>query len=390
MPLHGMEKIGKMFEKNALRINEAKEKGQKVMGTYCLYTPLEMAMAAGAIPVSLCGTRQDAVPQAETVLPRTLCPLIKSSYGFMLNDSCVYLAASDLVVCDTTCDGKKKMYELMATQKNMQVLQLPQQQDDERALPYWADQFALMEARIEKDFGVAISEDSLRDAIQLANRERLALKRVMDTAKHTPSPLTGMQLVEVSFKTSFFPDKEEGIAVLNDLADEVEELIAKGEAPLPASAPRVLVTGVPVGIGSHKVIKLLDDSGASVVCLDNCSAYKKTQIITEAGPGDSKETMRTALARRYLDVHCSVMSPNPNRYTVLRDLAKEFSVDAVVDLTWQGCHTYNVEAYTVKKFVTEELGLPSLHLETDYSESDTEQLRVRIEAFLEMVRERKQ
>ena len=48
-----------------------------------------------------------------------------------------------------------------------------------------------------------------------------------------------------------------------------------------------------------------------------------------------------------------------------------------------------MEAFKVKKFVTEELGLPSLHLETDYSESDTEQLRVRIEAFLEMVRDKK-
>ncbi|MDL2267560.1 2-hydroxyacyl-CoA dehydratase family protein, partial [Desulfovibrio sp. OttesenSCG-928-G15] len=76
-------------------------------------------------------------------------------------------------------------------------------------------------------------------------------------------------------------------------------------------------------------------------------------------------------------------------YEVLAELVKEFQVDAVVDLTWQGCHTYNVEAYSVKKFVTEELGLPGLHLETDYATSDTEQLRVRIEAFLEMASRKK-
>ncbi|WP_418716688.1 2-hydroxyacyl-CoA dehydratase, partial [Bilophila wadsworthia] len=59
--------------------------------------------------------------------------------------------------------------------------------------------------------------------------------------------------------------------------------------------------------------------------------------------------------------------------------------DAVVDLPWQGCQTYAVESWSVKKFVREELDLPFLQIVTDYSEADTEQLKVRIEAFLEML-----
>jgi benzoyl-CoA reductase/2-hydroxyglutaryl-CoA dehydratase subunit BcrC/BadD/HgdB len=56
-----------------------------------------------------------------------------------------------------------------------------------------------------------------------------------------------------------------------------------------------------------------------------------------------------------------------------------------VDLTWQACHTYNIESFQVAKLVQDNFGLPFLHIETDYSESDTEQLRVRIQAFLEMI-----
>ncbi|MFQ9866566.1 MAG: 2-hydroxyacyl-CoA dehydratase [Bilophila wadsworthia] len=93
----------------------------------------------------------------------------------------------------------------------------------------------------------------------------------------------------------------------------------------------------------------------------------------------------TELAGRYLDTPCSVMSPNPNRYTALRELTEAFQADAVVDLTWQGCQTYDVESWSVKKFVREELDLPFLQIVTDYSEADTEQLKVRIEAFLEML-----
>ena len=79
------------------------------------------------------------------------------------------------------------------------------------------------------------------------------------------------------------------------------------------------------------------------------------------------------------------MSPNTGRIELLDRLIAEFSVDGVVDLTWQACHTYNIEAYTIGRFVREQRRLPFLHLETDYSTSDTEQLRVRIEAFLEML-----
>lgn len=388
MAIKSLEKIGKVFEHNVPALTEAKEAGKKVVGTYCIYSPGEIALAAGAIPVSLCGTRQDAVPAAEEILPRTLCPLIKSSYGFLLNDSCPYMAAADLVVADTTCDGKKKMFEHLAKDKNLMVLQLPQNQDEQEALPYWTRQFHLLVERMERDLGVEITEANLYDAIRLMDRERLALKRVMDTAKHIPAPVTGMQLVELSFKTSFFPDKEYGIALLEEVAEELEALNAQGVSPFTKDTPRILVTGVPVGIGSHKVVQLLEACGASVVCLDNCISYKKTRGNVNPAPGAMKDTMLRALAKKYLNIPCSVMSPNPFRYDVIAELAKEFSVDAVVDITWQGCHTYNVEAFSVKKFVMDTLGLPALHLETDYSESDTEQLRVRIEAFLEMVREK--
>jgi benzoyl-CoA reductase/2-hydroxyglutaryl-CoA dehydratase subunit BcrC/BadD/HgdB len=389
MKIESIDKIGKTFETNVLRLTEAKDAGKKVVGTYCLYSPSEMALAAGAIPVSLCGTRQDAVPAAETVLPRTLCPLIKSSYGFMLNDSCAYLAASDIVICDTTCDGKKKMFELMGKEKNMMVLQLPYNQSTGASLPYWLKQFELLEERLEADLGCEITFESLRDAIALSNRERTAVKRVLDTAKHNPSPLTGTQMVEMCFKTAFFPDKEMGIALLNEVADELEEKIRAGESPLPSSAPRILLTGVPIGLGSHKVVKLLDECGASPVCLDNCSGYKKTRLMVDIDDAKDQADIMRILARRYLDIPCSVMSPNPHRYETLRELASDFAVDAVVDLTWQGCHTYAVESYSIKKFITGELNLPCLLLETDYSESDTEQLRVRIESFLEMVNEHK-
>ncbi len=379
MKCPSFDRITTAFEKNVINLNEARENGKKVVGQFCLYSPSEIALAAGAIPVSLCGTRNDSIPAAEEILPRSLCPLIKSSFGFALKDSCPYLAAADIVVADTTCDGKKKMYELLAEFKPMAILQLPQIQDG-NALSYWRGQFEGLVRRLETEFGVIITDDKLREAVRLMNRERLALKAVMDLAQRRPSPISGVELVEVAFKTSFFPDKEKGIAMLLELAEELGGFADAGHCTGNPDAPRILLTGVPVGMGSHKVVRLIEECGGSVVCLDNCSAYKKTRVMM-----DESADPLTAMAERYLNVPCAVMSPNPNRYTALAEMARDFSVDAVVDLIWHGCQTYAVESWSLKKYVRDTLGKPFLHIETDYSETDSEQLKVRIEAFLEML-----
>lgn len=376
MPFKSLETFNTVTDRNVLALQEAKAAGRKVVGQYCIYSPLEIALAAGAIPVSLCGTKNDSIAIAESMLPRSLCPLVKSSFGFALQDSCPYLAASDIVVADATCDGKKKMYELLNDYKPVVLLQLPQIQNEDAAL-YWRGQFAGLVARLEKEFSVSISREKLLDAVRLTNRLRRALKGVLDLARRKPSPLSGMDILSLCFRASFMPDYEQCIALLDDIAREIANA-APAEAQ--TEGPRILLTGVPTGMGSHKVVQLLETCGARVVCIDNCTCYKKVLLQM-----DETRDPLSELADRYLATHCSVMSPNPHRYEVLEALARDFQVDAVVDLTWQGCQTYDVESWSVKKFVREKLSLPFLQIVTDYSETDTEQLKVRIEAFLEML-----
>ena len=376
MAYASLERFRDVTGRNVLALLYPMAAATMVGGLYCIFSPRVWAGAAGASRVSLGATKHDSIPAAETMLPRSLCPLIKSSFGFALQDSCPYLAASDIVVADTTCDGKKKMYELLAAYKPLVLLQLPQIQDGE-AKAYWRAQYANLAARLEKDFGVPVTTDALREAIRLTNRLRRALKDVLDLAKRKPSPLTGMDLLDICFRASFMPDYEQAIALLQDIAAEIGGADAGTVSP---DAPRILLTGVPAGLGSHKVIQLLEACGASVVCIDNCTCYKKVRLMV-----DETADPLTELAGRYLDTPCSVMSPNPHRYAALRELAEAFQADAVVDLTWQGCQTYDVESWSVKQFVREELRLPFLQIVTDYSEADTEQLKVRIEAFLEML-----
>ncbi len=373
-------KLQQISDQNLLDIEHAKEMGRKVIGFYCLYSPVEMALAARAIPVSLCGTKNDPIEAAEKVLPRNLCPLIKSSYGFAATDTCPFFRFTDLVVGETTCDGKKKMFELLAEFRPMHVLQLPQNQDPATALPFWTRELKRFKERVEKETGTEISDGSLSAAICLMNGERRAKKALMDLAKMKPSPVSGMELLTIQFKSGFFMDKRQGMALMGEFIEEYQARPIRGEGPFLPGTPRILMTGVPVGLGSDKVVKLIEKAGANVVCFETCGGYRSVSLVDE-----QKDPLQ-AMAEKYLATPCSVMSPNPGRYTLLAELIEEFSVDGVVDLTWQACHTYNLESHGIGNFVKERFGLPFLHLETDYSEFDTEQLRVRIEAFLEMLK----
>jgi len=379
MTLPIMNTLQQIAEQNLLDIEQAKAAGRAVIGFYCLYSPTEIAVAADAIPLPLCGTRNAPIAAAEEILPRNLCPLIKSSFGFAVTDTCPFFRFSDIIIGDTTCDGKKKMFELLSRYKSTHVLQLPQNQDPATALPLWRAELERFKAIVEAKTGIRISDERLRAAIQLMNRERGARKALMDLGKNNPAPLDGSQVLEILFKIGFMADKEKGISLMTEVVAQAKSGALRSADSETGKKKRILLTGVPVGPGSDKVVKIIEQSGAVVVALENCSGYKQAFFVDE-----NKDPM-DALAEQYLATPCSVMSPNAGRFDLLDEMIREFSVDGIIDLTWQACHTYNIEAFRVNELVQDTLDIPALHLETDYAESDTEQLRVRIQAYLEML-----
>ena len=378
-----MEEIEGLRGENSIKIKEAHEAGKKVVGMYCVFSPSEIALAADAISVTLCGTTQEPIEAAERDLPRNLCPLIKSSYGFAITDTCPYFFFSDALLAETTCDGKKKMYELMGEIKPMHIMNLPQTAEDEDSLAIWRKEMDKFKNFLEEKFEVEITDDKLRDAIKLMNRERDVMKRVHKLNAHKPAPLSGMDLLKAQWLKGFNVDKEHGINIMEQLIEEVEERVENGIFAFDESAPRILVTGCPTGIGgADKVMISLEEAGASVVALENCTGYKGLDVMVDE---DQNKDPMDALAEKYLSTPCSCMTPNNSRLDLIKRLAEEYEVDGVLDLTWQACHTYAIESHSVKKYVENELGLSFIQIETDYSESDLGQIDTRVQAFLETI-----
>lgn len=363
-------------EMNLMKIKSAKENGRKVVGIYCNYCPQELILAAGAIPVGLCGTSEEPIAFAEQHLPRNLCPLIKSSYGMAVTDTCPFFHFSDLVIGETTCDGKKKMFEIMSSFKSVHVMQLPHLSDVPAAFSLWVEELRRLKDRLETELDVQITDESIWQAIEMINQERKAIKAIFDLNRADPPLLSGLELLTIAWSRNFSSDKKEMIERMSGLAHAAPEREPQTSAP----RPRVLLTGCPVGIGTEKVIELTEKLGGQIVAMENCSGYKTLELETDTSGADPI----VALAEKYLSIPCSCMSPNPYRLDLLQTMIADFSVDAVIDLTWQACHTYNIEAFEVAKVVKRK-GLPYLHLESDYSNSDTESISIRVEAMLEMV-----
>ena len=359
-----------------LRVKDLKEQGKKVAGIFCTFTPVEILEAAGFVSVSLCGMSGETIPAAEAHLPKNLCPLIKSSYGFAVSDKCPYTYFSDLIVGETTCDGKKKMYELLNRIKPTYILHLPQGHDSD-PVTTWTAELRRFIQYLEDNFDVTITDEMLREAARKRNLERRTNLKLMAMQRQDPPPMSGLQMYQALEGTGFSFSHEERLAKINDLIHTIEE---SADPEANRGCKRIMVTGCPIGGVLQKTVGAIEANGGVVVCHENCSGIKAAfqMVDTEA------EDIVKAIAERYLKIGCSVLTPNSERMKLIPELVKEFKIDGIVEVDLQACTPYCVESFQIRE-LAEKLDIPYISVETDYSQSDSGQLSTRIEAFMEML-----
>lgn len=373
------ESFNEARKKGFIEIKKLKDQGKKVVGVYCAFTPQEIISAAGIIPVSLCGMSEEPIAAAEQFLPRNLCPLIKSSYGHAITDTCPYFYFADYVVGETTCDGKKKMYEEIAKMKPMHMMYLPNSQFGKDSFAQMKHEVLELKKTLESHFGVDITEEAIREQIKIYNRERVALRNFYELGKLIPPPVTGRDIQKVFDGSEFCFDSDGVIEMLNQLTVQAKADFENGNCPVKDTAPRVMITGCPIGGVTEKVLAAIEAAGAVVVAFENCGAIRTNHLVDETmDPID-------ALTEKYLSTGCACMSPNTNRLKLIEEIMNDYAIDGVVDVVLQACHTFNLETTHVSRLVKDKMGKAYMTLETDYSKSDAGQLKTRLEAFVELI-----
>ncbi|MBQ7502841.1 2-hydroxyacyl-CoA dehydratase [bacterium] len=360
---------------------EAQKKGQKVFGTFCVYVPDEIVIAANGIVTGLCGGSQFWVPGGEKVLPKSTCPLIKASVGARLDRTCPFFRIADMYVGETTCDGKKKAWEILGQDVPMHIMDLPQMKRS-KDIRKWTEEIADFAKVVEEFTGNKISAESLGQAIKTINNKRRALARMYEARKAENIPISGKDALLV-MQIAFFDDPVRCAKTVNDLADELEKRIADGVSVFPKGTKRILLTGTPLAIPNWKLHHIIETSGAAVVCEEMCTGTRYFENLVDESKNTLEEQFE-AISQRYMKTNCACFTPNAGRIDDIIRLAKEYKADGVIDASLKFCCLYDTEKYKVNAAL-KEAGIPVLSLETDYADADAEQLKTRIEAFIEML-----
>jgi benzoyl-CoA reductase/2-hydroxyglutaryl-CoA dehydratase subunit BcrC/BadD/HgdB len=375
-----------MSEVHGLRIKELldeKEAGRKIIGSYCVFVPEEIVLAANATLVGLCSGADFAMEEVEKLLPRNTCALIKSSFGFKLGKVCPYLESADMIVGENTCDGKKKAYESLGNLvKNLYVMDLPQVKSDQgRAI--LKSEYDRFKTSVEKLTGVSITAESLTQAIRTVNAKRSAIHRLSFLRKEDPAPISGLDAL-LANQVFFYDNPARFTESVNKICDELEKRIKEKQGAFPEKTPRVLISGCPQAVPNWKLPFIVETSGAVIVGEESCVGERGTRNLTDE-TGKTVEEMMEAIVDRYYKVDCAIFTPNPERLDHIQEMADTYKADGVIHYGLQFCQPYLMESIPVEKAL-EEKKIPTLRIETDYSLEDVGQLKTRIEAFIEQLR----
>jgi benzoyl-CoA reductase/2-hydroxyglutaryl-CoA dehydratase subunit BcrC/BadD/HgdB len=340
-------------EVHGLRIKElqdAREKGLKVIGTFCVFVPDELIIAADAVSVGLCAGAEFGFDKAEQLLPRNTCSLIKSFFGFKTSRVCPYVEAADMVVGETTCDGKKKAYEIFKElQPNLYVMELPQMKaaQDRELLK---SEYIRFKSTLEELTGVTIDAERLKRGNQVA----------------------------------FYDDPPRFTDSINKVCDELEVRVKEGAGVAPGGTPRILIAGCPMAVPNWKLPAIIETTGGVIVGEDSCVGERGARNLVDES-GSDVESLLDAIVDRYFQIDCAVFTPNPERLEHIESMVQGYRADGVILYSLQFCTPYMIEAFALERVLGEK-AIPCMRIETDYSQEDIGPLKTRVEAFLEQLR----
>jgi benzoyl-CoA reductase/2-hydroxyglutaryl-CoA dehydratase subunit BcrC/BadD/HgdB len=375
-----------MSEVHGLRVKElvdGKKEGHRVVGSYCVFVPEEIVRAADATLVGLCTGADFATEEVEKLLPRNTCSLIKSAFGFKLGKVCPYLESADMIVGENTCDGKKKAYEVLNDLvPNLYVMDLPQTKSVEGKALLRAE-FNRFKEAIERLTGSTIDVPRLKKGIEIANNKRKAIHRLSSLRKADPVPISGLDALLIN-QVFFYDDPIRFTDSVNKICDELEERIRSDKGVSPKGSPRILLSGCPMAVPNWKLPWIIETSGAAIVGEESCVGERGTRNLTDSS-GNTVDELMEAIVNRYFQVDCAIFTPNSDRLNHVKQMYKDYNADGVIHYGLQFCQPYQIESLPVEKKLEDER-IPTLRIETDYSMEDVEQLKTRVEAFIERIK----
>jgi benzoyl-CoA reductase/2-hydroxyglutaryl-CoA dehydratase subunit BcrC/BadD/HgdB len=382
------DNVSDFFGQREKEIREFKAQGGKVIGFACMLAPVELILAAGAIPIRIDSGFYNPSKIGDRIVPVEVCPVVRSMIGLAMADLYPYLEMCDVLISPNTCDGKTKVCEILTDSFPVWEMNVPKIKDTPSSKSYWLEQVKEIKGKIEKLTGNSISRKAMRAAIQTTLGATAASRRLLELRKGSPL-ISGRDAMLVA-QMSFFDDVKRWTEKTNLLCDELEKHAAEKVYVAPQDTPRILLTGSPmIWPDCWKIPNLIEESKPMgiIVADEFCSGDRVFYDPVGVDEGTSGDMVQAIAERYIMPCTCPCFTSeegNQDRIDKLLTLIKDYNISGVIYHVIRGCHLYAMEYMRLKR-VFEKENIPIYYLDTEYSREDSGQMKTRIEAFLEML-----
>lgn len=366
------------------QLMELKKQGIKIIGYFPgNYVPEEIIYAAGAIPICLIDNGgADSAEAALELIPHISCPFSRAQIGERILKTNPYYGMIDLLVAPITCQHLKKIAEIWDYLDEVDIFKLgvPHQYYGEDELEYYTHRIRALQGKIEALTGNRIANENVSKAIILYNRMRNLLKKISLLRRASPQTVSAINFIRLNH-ASYYADPVFMVDYLDSVYEELsgKALVSADEA----TKPRLMLIGPNLAKGDYKILELITAAGGNVVIEEICEGIRDYwQTIEE------KTDPISSLARGYIrdKLPCAFMRySSQKRINFALKMVQDFSVSGVIWYQLLYCESYDTESYLYNRKMGE-LNIPMLILESDYDEGSYQQMKTRIDAFIEMLK----
>jgi benzoyl-CoA reductase subunit C len=383
--LTGLAKADAIYQDRTQRVLELQRDGKKIFGYLCIYPILEMLTAFDIVPFRLFGDISEPITRANNYLPTVVCPFLRSYLDLGLKGKYSFL---DGIITSHVCDvgaGVPAIWNYAISTPYTYHIDTPHTLR-ESAQEFHRQLMDSLQASLEEYTGRKLDPARLVEAIERHNEQRALVREMYELKKPEPPLVSGAETIRVIKAVQSLP-VEEGNTLLREVIAE-----AKGRRDGPVKkTSRLMIWGSI--LDNTSLVEMIESLDANVVMDDTCVGSRPffNDVKLTANPLDGLASHylnhikcpRTFQADYYAQQRDHV-SDLKRRYGYLGDYARDWRVDGVIMEALKYCDTHGFEVPSLKDYFNE-IGLPAIYLEHDYTLGIMSQLKTRVQGFLEII-----
>jgi benzoyl-CoA reductase subunit C len=381
----GMASAMEINQNRDRRVKELQQEGKKIFGYLCIYPILEMLTAFDIVPFRLFGDINEPVTKSNNFLPAVVCPFLRSYLDLGLKGRYSFL---DGIITSHICDvgaGVPAIWNYAIKTPYTYHIDTPHTMR-ESAQEYHRKLLDSLQASLEEYTGKKLETPKLVEAIRTHNLQRALVRDLYDLKKPDPPLISGAETIKVIKAVQSLP-VDEGNQLLKEIIAEVK---TRRDGPV-KKAGRLMIWGSI--LDNSAMVEMIESLDANVVMDDTCVGSRPyfDDIKITPNPLDG-------LANHYLNhIKCprtfnsdyyarqkDHISDLKRRYGYLGDYARDWHINGVILEALKYCDTHGYEVPSVKDYF-QEIGLPNIYLEHDYTLGMMSPLKTRVQGFLEII-----